>query len=260
MKTMNIFGCCCSRFLFNFSPLKDEFQVKKYAFQNSVWSCFDSSLELPVSDIEKIDTAPFTRRMIHYELNKAVITEFEANPADFFLIDLLTISFPVYKVEFMGHTTYTQNISIGSTVLPQMVQMPEFAGLTCQKMGITEISETNLRERLDLFSDWVRKQYPVERIILTCPKRAEHFLLPDVPGVNDYTDSEIERFRKLDAITKKYTDDLKASLGNVLYYEYHEDLLAFDKNVHGRQPAAYHYPDEVYIGQGKDILSLLAGK
>jgi len=88
MKTINIMGTCCSRFIFNYAPINEKFQVKRYAFQSGIWSCFDKSigLDLDVNDIEKIDIAPFTRRMVNYDFNNITLSEMEANPSDYLMI------------------------------------------------------------------------------------------------------------------------------------------------------------------------------
>jgi len=260
MKTINIMGTCCSRFIFNQSPINELFQVKRYAFQSALWNSADDTLglDLDINDIEKIDVAPFTRRMVAYDFNNITLEEMDKCPSDYFMLDLMILPLPVYKINYKGRSAYTHNISLGSVVLPKMINMPEFEGLSYEKMSIEDIDKNILKEKFDLFCKWLLDRYPIDHIIVCQPKRSDKYILASTNEIKSYTDREIALFQHQDELVKEYTDYLKSQLGNVLFYEFDDSIIAFDANCCDRQPAPYHYTDKIYTLAGKEIINLIS--
>jgi len=262
MNTINIMGTCCSRFIFNYPPINGCFKVNRYAFQTAVWNSFDNSLglNLDVNDIEKVETAPFTRRMINYEFNNITVSEMDKYPSDYFMMDLMIMPLPLYKISYKEHITYTHNISLGSTELPQMVKMPEFEGLTYEKISIEDIPEGTIKSKLDIFCNWALNNYPSENIIIYRPKRGKKYIISSSGELKEYSDKEIDKFLHYDNIVKKYTDYVKAKLPDSIYFECDDDVIAYDANCLDRKPAAYHYSGDTYTQHSKELLKLIQSR
>lgn len=255
-KTVNAFGCCCTRNIFNYKPINDFLSVNKYAFQIAVWACFEESLNIPEEDIEKIPERPFTKRMIHYDINKCALQEFEKSEADYFMIDLQTMSFPVYEVSYQGKKTYIQN-HLGASFLPKMVEMKEFEGLSFERMNIGDVPQDIVFRGLRKFAEWVLQKYDPKKVILYLPRRARRFVTNE--GIyRKYDEETLHSQLYLDCEVVKYTDYLKTIMPGINYYEYDGELLGYDENYGRKQPPALHYAEYNFMEQGTDILKMLS--
>lgn len=257
MKTINIIGSCCSKNIFNFAPIKKEFIVKKFAFQNNIWSCFDEPLGIADEAIAKLDLAPINKNIIRYELNKVTIPEFESEKSDIFMIDMMMLSFPVYKVTYNSISTYTQNNNLGAAVLPKLRGLDEFAGLEIEKMDLSDIPEDQIKKGLDTFCDWVLSQYSPDRIILFCPRNASQYMLASDNSVHDYSEEEKSKTTAQNFLVKRYSDYLWSKLGDIIFYEDSEDNIAYFASSKDRKPAPYYLTDDAYIRQGTELLDLI---
>lgn len=257
MHTINLIGSSCSKNLFDFEPLKSNFKLKKCGHELSIWSLSDSPLGLSIDDIEKIDATPFNRKMVNYDLNNFAFKDFEANKADFFMIDLLALSFAMYKVTYKGRTTYTQNKKIGSKLLPEMVKMPEFEGLSYEQVPFEDLPAEDIVKGFDNFCDWLLKNYPTNRILIYLPKRAKRYMLASDESIHSYSDDELYADEVLDVIIKNFTDYIKSKFGSVLYFEDGDDLLAYNKNLKDGIPAPYKFHNDDYARQAEKICDIL---
>jgi len=257
MKSISILGSFCSRNIFNYSPIKDEYRIYNILSPNSIWTCYENSLNIPFSDIQKIDVPEFTQKMIDYELNKNVLKRFENRNTDYFMIDLMALSFPVYKISFNGVTTYTQNINIGTIILPKMKKMDEFKNLSYQKISIFDIPEDRIKNHLDSFCYWLIYKQAVDRIVLYYPTRATDYVTATDNTIKEYSSEEVAKSIRYNELLKKYTEFLKLRLGDIIYYEYPKEILAYDKNCINRVPACYHYTDNIYNNISQELLTLL---
>lgn len=254
-RTVNVFGCCCSRNIFNYPPASEVFKINRFAFQVSVWSCFGTSLEIPSSDIQKIKERPFTLRMIDYDFNKIACREFEKSPSDYFMIDLTSMSFPVYRIGYKGKETYVQNW-LASSFMPTLKDIPGFETFYYKKMTIQDVPEAEVYNGLDQFCSWVLELYRPDQILLYLPRRAEQYILPD-GEVRIFKDETILPNRKLDERISIYTEYVKNKLNGCHFVKYSKTLTAYDKETGNAPPPALHYTMSNYIEQGKMILNEL---
>lgn len=260
MKTINLIGSSCSKNLFDYEPLKSNIKLKKCGHELSIWSLSDSSLGLSVSDIEKVDATPFYRKMLNYDLNNYALKDFEDNKSDFFMIDLMALSFAMYKVTYKGLTTYTQNKKIGSKLLPEMIKMPEFEGLSYEQVPFKELPAEDIVKGFDKFCNWLLKNYSSNQILIYLPKRAKKYMLASDESIHSYSDEALYADEILDVIIKNFTDYIKSKLGDVLFFEDEDDLLAFDKNRKDEIPSSYRYYPDDYSRQAKNIYNILVSK
>lgn len=187
-----------------------------------------------------------------------MLPELEAFHSDYFLLDLQTMRLPLYEITYNGKTTYTQNINIGANVLPKMCEMSEFSSLTYSKIDFSSISEVQIKNGLDKFSEWLLSNYSTDRIIIYTPKSAYRYILASDLSHHDYPPKEISRLKGLDDRVIYYTQYFISKLGNVICYEYSGEFIGYDSNCQDHVPAAYHYADEVYQANGLEILNLLS--
>ncbi|MCQ2499142.1 MAG: DUF6270 domain-containing protein [Lachnospiraceae bacterium] len=260
MKTINLIGTGCTKNLFEYEPFKSNFRLKKCAHELSIWSSCDAPLGLHVDDIDKLDATPFNRKMVNYDLNNYALKDFETNKADYFMIDLMALSFAMYKVTYNGRTTYTQNQKIGSKLLPEMVKMPEFEGLSYEQVAFEDLPAEAMVTGFDNFCDWLIKNYPTNKIIICLPKRAKKYMLASDESIHSYSEEDLSANEVLDVIIQNFTEYIKSKFGSVIYLEFDDELLAYNKNSKDRIPAAYRYSEDDFIRLGKKLCQLLTGK
>ncbi len=265
MKTVNIFGCCCSRNMFNYYPLVDTFQVQRYAFQVCIWACFEQALGVPEHLLKKIQEAAFTLRMLDYDMNKVTLQEFEKVPADYFMIDLMNMSFPLYRVTYEGKETYMQN-AFAAQFFSKVKNAEGFESFTFEEVPLSSVPEEKVLNGLDRLAEWVLRHYRQEQIILFHPLRAKKYV-GNSGMVREYPDtllSAVQKERHLllpateefEGIVLKYTNYLRTKLGNCNFVA-SVDPLAFDKLLSDNPPPSMHYAPSTYVEQGERLLEVL---
>ncbi len=254
-KTVNAFGCCCSRNIFNFAPASKAFKINRFAFQIAVWACFQPSLEIPFSDIEKIKERPFTLRMIDYDFNKIACREFEKLPSEYFMLDLTSMSFPVYKIRYKNKETYVQNW-LGSKFMPTLKDIPGFETFSYQQMTIEDVPQDIVFDGLDRFCEWLLGIYKPEKILFYLPRRAERYLLAN-GETGDFSEALIKQNRNLDEIVRRYTNYVRGKLKGCHFMQYTRPLMAYDAECGNNPPPALHYAPSNYVEQGQIMMNLL---
>lgn len=258
MKTVSIIGSICSKALFECAPLKDEFDIKYYAYQNNIWSWFDESLNLSEDAIDKLEIDASSKEIIHSELNRNAQNELKAANSDYLMIDLLALSLPLYEISYKNRTTYVQNTTISESVLEQMSALPELANLSFSELDITSIPESEIKSGLSSFAKWILKLYPAEKIILLCPKYSLKYMLPSEHSEISYSDSDTSKFRSLNDSIKQFTEYMRSCLGNVIYYEYDDNEMAANNDSNDDVlPTPYILSREAYGIHAKQLSALI---
>lgn len=259
MKTVNLVGCSCSKTLFSYAPLKSSFSINQCGFQSNLWNMFDEPLNIPTEIIDKLNLSEFKKKMVQYELNKTALKDFEENPADFFVIDLMAISFPLYKVEYNGKTTYTQNKNIINTVLPALKFNSSIENLTYTEIPFDNFPSKKIEEGLSNFCDWLFRHYSPEKVVLYIPKLATQYMLTSDNTIYPYTKEEIKMFNVMDIIVRKTTDYLIKTLEDALVFEYSGKVLAYNKNNYNNPPAPFKYTNDDYLHQSRELYTVITG-
>lgn len=257
IKKISILGSGCSRNLFNYEPLKSAFKVVKYGNQLNPWGLFDESLDLSDEIINQLDISDFKKKMVGYELNKTAVYEYEKTKSDYFMIDLMSISFSLYKITINNKTTYTHNRNIGSKVLPQLEALSKFDNISCSRLEFWHFPSQMIEDGIEAFCNWLKDLYPPEKIIVYLPKRAEKYISSSDGLIHSYSQSDQDVYTVLDEIVKRSTAYIISRLGHVLFYECPDDLIAYNENLQFEKPYPYKYTESIYKSQANDLFNLI---
>lgn len=252
---LSILGCCCSRNMFNYSTLKDIFKVDCYAFQVLPWACFQPKLNIEESKINKIDEPNFTKRMLHYEINKCALDKIAEARSEYILIDLLTSTFDTLQIFYNGITSYIRNAYL-DVPLKKLCVLSEFNNLKYNIIPFDKIDENIIFEGIDLLAEWLKNHYDQKKIIIYKPKYAKVYLNNNFEIVN-YPDKEKDIFKKREAFNNIITNRLCKILPYANYFTTPENkLVAFERNIQN-SPSALHYIPRNFIEQGNIFLKIM---
>lgn len=265
MKNVNIFGCCCSRNIFNYLPIKEFFTVKRYAFQVCMWAYFEPSLDIPDELLRKTQQAGFTLRMLDYDMNKVTLCEFDKVPADYFVLDFMNMSFPLYKVSYKGRETYMQN-AFAVNFFKSSKNVKGFEDFTFELVSLSSVPEEKILNGLDRLAEWLLSRYKPEQIILYHPVRATEYVglsgkkysYPDKldPKYNDSRHLLLTATDEFESIVEKYTKYFSERVKGCVVIDAVKPL-AFDKLLKDSPAPSMHYAPSTYVAQGEKILDAL---
>ena len=84
MTSIDIFGTCLSRELFNYT---DKYDVKTYIMQQSIYTMDSRPFPIDLSKIFTRDDYKFKNRMIYYDFNKLAVSKLKEQPSEYLVID-----------------------------------------------------------------------------------------------------------------------------------------------------------------------------
>lgn len=188
MITVNIFGSCCSRELFNYST---DYKVNAYVQQNPIHTLNAKGYPIEMDDCISALGVNFIKRMIYSDFYKISFDLLFEQDSDYLMIDFADCRFGYYEIK--GE----ENIRVAATYNTQLTleKLKEKSGINYVFHSNKEITWEEWEEYLDLFLSKIKSKYDEKNIIINECTFAEKYV--DKKGcVKQYSPNSMELLAK----------------------------------------------------------------
>jgi len=204
--SFSIIGTCVSRELFNTVVLSEFASVNTYIFQRCLWDMAAKGTNVSREDIDKIQTEPYTARMLYHSFNKTYFDDLREAGSEYLLIDLYNIRADVIKVLFKGNEYYFQNTTHNEIeALNKAKQIETFEDMNIEVIG-KALDDFSVASGLEYFAGEIKKIYSEEKIIINIPRHSEKYYKDG--ALSSYPDNVKELNDKNDALVEKWSSYL----------------------------------------------------
>ena len=166
MITFNILGCCICRDIFRLNP-DEKFKVNKFIQYSNPISTVDekqNQKRLKSEDLDDVIETGFVKRCLCYDFNKNIMSTIKKNPADYLIIDMCELRYPVRKIKTNKEEFFISKTKHLPIVLSVAEKLPAFEGL--EYFEDFRVSQEEIDEGLTKYVNFLKSCYSPKKIIL----------------------------------------------------------------------------------------------
>lgn len=242
MKTsVNILGCCVSRDVFGFQEDNGGYDIRQYLNWISPLLVFERRVPLNREKMEALDVSAvgpaWGKKCILHDMERTYLEYIKSKKSDYLIVDMANSRYDIVKFKDGSMGTYS-NVYIIDMMSDHGV-CPEIESID----GCDSISIEKIKEAIKNIANFIRQNYPVERVILLELK--ESFVFFDATSDSIYRYEDINTIYKHNKMMHFCFSLLKKELGggvNIIYLP--ENIVCNRHHFWGNEPL--HYTNEYY--------------
>ncbi|MBE5768557.1 MAG: hypothetical protein E7333_03090 [Clostridiales bacterium] len=256
MTTFNVLGCCILRDIFRIA--KDE-EMKVNTF---VQSCSPASIvedkqnqgRLSQDALSRYDWSNFTKRNVCLDINKEVQQRIGENPADYMLIDLSELRFPVDRYTLASGDSFCVTRNKFTKILQGDLDDMLIAGEKVVSVEPIPLTEEMLTDVLEKYVEFLRKVAYEKRIIVV--ENYLQYRVADDTAMCFHEYHAMGIHAKNQLLHHAY-ETLKKLLPNAHYIQMPEHCLGDASHFWGKDPL--HFADEYYLYLYEAVKKIISG-
>lgn len=219
MKNIKIalLGVCNSRNTIGSAVRDNDISIEPYIFQPCFLDIAKEGLGIPYKDFFELpsiagkeETAIFTRKTMQFDLNKRALSTIESINPDYLVIDLSTLTFRTYEIEYRNKKVFSCNAY--SPLCYEYIQNT-IKDLCFQRI---EKSKEDIKSSLKEFAEYLKSNWDLNKIIIFEYTNPDYYLGLD-KKIYKYPDSHWSR-RQYNNI-KEFTEFFSSLLPNVRIFK-----------------------------------------
>ncbi len=248
--SINIFGSCVSRDLFNFD-LENKFQVKTYIARQSIVSAVSNPLEC---DIKNIDLkSKFQKIAVYDDFRKNAFQKLKNEKSDYIIIDLIDERFKLLEYKEKG----VKSILTYSVCLQESHYVNELKFLERKRRRWGgknySINGKSLKKYIVAFMDKILEIYNPENIILHRVKMSNYYIDKN-KFIQKFNRNHLNNNKNVNELLDYMYDCIEEYVKNINVINISSDYCADENNKWGLAPM--HYQKEYYQEVLKELMRL----
>ncbi len=243
MNTVDIFGSCFTRELFNYTQ---DYKVKTYLLQQSIYTMNAEPYPISKGDIKTPDDFKFKNRMVYYDFNKIAFSVLASHPAEYLVIDLAD---QARDILILNSNPKVKLIS-SSAIKYNLKRLNEDFSV----QHIEDLSDDDIQKHINEFANIILSLYDPKKIILNKVQMQSYYY---DNGRMKNINNDVSILQKKDQIERVEKLFLNAFPDCKCLFTNHEPVLNINHKFGGPHPM--HFED-IYYNYRMKLLDALINK